>query len=88
MQGTTPVTFTVSSCRSTSAGVACLSGSCPPSPAPNTFGSVARIFTTQQEIEDRVILVGYVVGAVLNSAIAASILNYGSASTKADNMAP
>eukprot|EP00727_Mastigamoeba_balamuthi_P011778 m51a1_g7222 hypothetical protein (250) ;mRNA; f:8278-9666 len=89
MQGMTLVMFTVSKLpqiylcwRSKSAGQLSII-----TYALNTFGSVARIFTTLQEIDDRVILAGYVVGAVLNGAIAAQILYYGSAGAKENKKA-
>jgi mannose-P-dolichol utilization defect protein 1 len=42
----------------------------------NFGGSVARIFTTLQEVDDRLILVGYIVGASLNAIIIGQIFLY------------
>eukprot|EP01122_Echinamoeba_exundans_P008151 TRINITY_DN2654_c0_g1_i2.p1 TRINITY_DN2654_c0_g1~~TRINITY_DN2654_c0_g1_i2.p1 ORF type:complete len:169 (+),score=51.99 TRINITY_DN2654_c0_g1_i2:468-974(+) len=43
----------------------------------NFAGSVARIFTTIQEVNDPIVLAGYISGAVLNGLILAQILIYG-----------
>jgi len=42
----------------------------------NFAGSVARIFTTLQEVDDTLVLVGFLVGAALNGTIVAQIILY------------
>ena len=45
------------------------------------FGSLARIFTTLQEVPDRLVLLGYVAGFVLNLVLAAQMVYYWNAPT-------
>ena len=46
------------------------------------FGSLARIFTTLQEVPDRLVLLGYVVGFSLNLVLAAQMVYYWNAPVK------
>jgi len=48
----------------------------------NFAGSLARIFTTLKELQDTIILSGYIVGALLNGTILAQILVYGGGKKK------
>jgi mannose-P-dolichol utilization defect protein 1 len=47
----------------------------------NFGGSMARVFTTMKELDDNVVLMGYVIGAALNGIILLQILFYGDKST-------
>lgn len=40
------------------------------------FGSATRIFTTLQEVDDKLILYGFVAGFVLNAVLAAQMVYY------------
>ena len=46
------------------------------------FGSLARIFTTLQEVPDRVVLLGYVVAFSLNLVLAVQMVYYWNAPAK------
>ncbi|RMZ91650.1 hypothetical protein DV736_g1085, partial [Chaetothyriales sp. CBS 134916] len=48
-------------------------------------GSLSRIFTTLQEVDDKLILYGYVAGFVLNAILAAQVVYYWNSPTKAGN---
>ncbi|KIV78366.1 hypothetical protein PV11_10089 [Exophiala sideris] len=47
------------------------------------FGSLSRIFTTLQEVDDKLILYGFVAGFVLNAVLAAQVLYYWNSPTTA-----
>ena len=57
-----------------------LNGSCSDSQHDQVFnylaGSLSRIFTTLQEVDDKLILYGYVAGFVLNAILAAQMAFY------------
>eukprot|EP01127_Copromyxa_protea_P006597 TRINITY_DN1657_c2_g1_i1.p1 TRINITY_DN1657_c2_g1~~TRINITY_DN1657_c2_g1_i1.p1 ORF type:complete len:248 (+),score=56.45 TRINITY_DN1657_c2_g1_i1:9-752(+) len=54
----------------------------------NFAGSMARVGTTFKEVDDVIVLAGYVVGALLNGIIVAQILIYGNATAPAPAPAP
>jgi mannose-P-dolichol utilization defect protein 1 len=45
-------------------------------------GSLSRIFTTLQEVDDKLILYGFIAGFVLNAILAAQMVYYWNAPTK------
>jgi len=47
------------------------------------FGSLSRIYTTVQEVDDKLILYGFVAGFVLNAVLAAQVLYYWNSPTTA-----
>jgi mannose-P-dolichol utilization defect protein 1 len=47
------------------------------------FGSLSRIYTTVQEVDDKLILYGFVAGFVLNAILAAQVLYYWNSPTTA-----
>lgn len=48
----------------------------------NLIGSLARIFTTLQEVNDVLILFGFIIGALTNAAIVAQVLLFWQNTTK------
>jgi len=40
-------------------------------------GSLVRVFTTLTEVDDKVVLLGYIIGAILNGILSAQIIMYG-----------
>jgi mannose-P-dolichol utilization defect protein 1 len=46
------------------------------------LGSLSRIFTTLQEVDDKLILYGFVAGFVLNAILAAQVVYYWNAPAK------
>jgi mannose-P-dolichol utilization defect 1 len=52
------------------------------------LGSLSRIFTTLQEVNDPLILYGYVAGFALNLVLAIQVLYYWNAPTKAAKPTP
>lgn len=47
------------------------------------FGSLSRIYTTMQEVDDKLILYGFIAGFVLNAILAAQVLYYWNSPTTA-----
>lgn len=45
-------------------------------------GSLARVFTTLQEVDDKLILYGFVAGFALNAVLAAQMVYYWNSSTE------
>lgn len=45
------------------------------------FGSLSRIFTTLQEVDDKLILYGFIAGFILNAILAAQMVYYWNAPT-------
>ena len=52
------------------------------------FGSLSRIFTTLQEVNDPLILYGYVAGFALNLVLALQVIYYWNTPAKATKPAP